>query len=888
MDWWNRSSNLNETMKNGKKSPPRIAKWIISRLSYYEKEHALADAIEADYFDIQARYGAILSWVWYWFCTFQTLFQYLKLSLLWSMIMFKNYLKIAFRCIKRRKIYSFINITGLAIGIAAAVLILLWVRDERSYDRFHANADRIYRAAQVFHYDEYHLEQANTPSILAPTILDECPEVELATRVRGYQDDYLVIADGKKFNESGLGIVDESFFRLFSFLVIEGNPGTILAGPQTVAISERAAEKYFGSSSAVGRTLTIFDEDFLVSGIFKTMPDNSHFHLDVLCSFASFERYHKPQWGMNVFKTYVLVREGSSIQALHEKLDDIVKNHMFDSEERYEATRAKGNYTKFPLRPLTDIHLRSHLLWEFEANGNATYVQFFTIIAVFILLIAVVNYTNLSTARSAGRAREVGIRKTVGSTRASLVRQFLIESILTSLMAMVLALIFIRILLPAFRQLVGKPWLKFQYIQNPLALPALVVLALLIGVIAGLYPSLFLSSFKPVAVLGGKFSQGLKNSILRNGLVVFQFSLSIVLLVGTLVVQKQMAFVQSQNLGYDRDQVVVLETFGELGQKLSALKETLLSDPSVVAVSASSSVPGTSFTNVGIRLEGRGRWLGTNLFIADQDFLDVMQLEMVEGRFFSKEFPTDRQAIILNESKVRALNEEDLLNKRIEGWVGGDQNYWFPVIGIVKDFHYESFHEPIKPLAMVMLNGVCPWSESYLSVRIKADNVRETIAQLRKSWGRIMPGTPFEFSFLDTIYDDQYRNEERTGRVFTIFTFFALFVACLGLLGLASFAAEQRTKEIGIRKVLGASIPGIILMMSREFTRWVLLANIIAWPIAYYLMNRWLQSFAYRSDIGLLVFIFSGFMALVIALLTVSFQAVKAATANPVDSLRYE
>lgn len=802
--------------------------------------------------------------------------------------MFKNYLKIAFRCIKRRKIYSFINITGLAIGMAAAMLILLWVRDERSYDQFHANADRIYRTAQEFHYDDYHLEQANTPAILAPTILDECPEVELATRVRGYEDDYLVIADGKKFNESGLGIADEVFFTLFSFPLIEGDPSTVLSEPQTVAISERAAEKYFGTSAAVGRTLTIFDEDFFISGIFENMPDNSHVHLDVLCSFASFERYHKPQWGMNVFKTYVLVREGSDLKALQDKLDDIVKNYMFDTEERYQATLAKGNYTKFPLQPLTDIRLRSHLLWEFEANGNGTYVQFFTIIAVFILLIAVVNYTNLSTARSAIRAREVGIRKTVGSTRTSLVRQFLIESILTSLMALSLALIFIQVLLPAFRQLVGKPWLQCQYIQNPVGLLALVALAVLIGVTAGLYPSFFLSSFKPVAVLGGKFSLGFKSSILRNGLVVFQFSLSIILLVGTLVVQKQMSFVQNQNLGFDRDRVVVIETFGELGQKLSTLKENLMRSPSVVAVSASSSVPGTSFTNVGIRLEGRESWLGTNLFIVDQDFLDVMQLEMVEGRFFSTQIPTDGQAIILNESKVRELGADDLLNKRIEGWVGGDQNHWFPIVGIVKDFHYESFHEPIKPLAMVRLHGTSPWREAYVSVRIHIDNVLETVAYIRKTWDETMTGTPFEFSFLDTIYDDQYRNEERTGRVFTIFTFFALFVACLGLLGLASFAAEQRTKEIGIRKVLGASVPGIILMMSREFTRWVLMANTIAWPIAYYTMQRWLQSFAYRSDIGLLVFILSGLIAMIIALLAVSFQAIKAATANPADSLRYE
>ena len=772
--------------------------------------------------------------------------------------------------------------------MAAAMLILLWVRDERSYDRFHANSDRIYRAAQVFNYDDYHLEQANTPSILAPTMLEKCPEVKLATRVRGYQGDFLVIADGKKFNESGLGIADEVFFRIFSFPFIEGNPSTALSEPQTVAISERAAEKYFGSSSAIGRTLSIFDEDFHVSGIFKNMPDNSHVHLDVLCSFVSFERYQKPQWGMNVFKTYVLLREGSSLAAVQEKLDDIVKNHMFDSEENYEAAQAKGNYTKFPLQPLTDIHLRSHLLWEFEASGNMTYVQFFTIIAVFILIIAIVNYINLSTARSAGRAKEVGIRKTAGSTRASLVHQFLIESILTSFISLILALIFMQFLLPAFRQLVGKPWLQIAYIQEPLSLLAVVTLTVLIGISAGIYPSLFLSSFKPAAVLGGKLSQGFKSSILRNGLVVFQFSLSIILLVGTLVVQKQMAFVQSQNLGYDRDQVVVVKTFGALSQKLSPLKETLLRNPSVLAVSASSSVPGTPFTNVGFRLEGTTGYRGTNLFIVDEDFLNVNQLELVEGRFFSTEISSDEKALILNESWARALNVDDLLHKRIEGWVGGDQNHWFPIIGIVKDFHYESFHEPIKPLGMVLLNGVCPWEESYMSVKIRTKNVRETVAKIEKAWDTIMPGMPFEFSFLDSIYNDQYRNEDRTGRVFTIFTFFTLFVACLGLLGLASFAAERRTKEIGIRKVLGASAPGVVLMISREFTRWVLLANIIAFPLAYFTMRRWLQSFAYRSDIGWLVFLLSGCIALVIALLTVGFQALKAATANPVDALRYE
>jgi putative ABC transport system permease protein len=873
---------------NNKTHIPRNALNFLLKFMDLEERENFSEYMDSVYRGIHRTKGRRAARRWFWSQFTLSLPRLVKKSFEGDIIMMTNYLKVAFRCIKRHKIYSFINIIGLAIGMAAAMLILLWVRDEHSYDRFHANADRIVRAAQVFHYDDYHLEQANTPAILAPTILETCPEVELATRFRGYQGDYLVIADGKKFNESGLGIADEAFFKLFSFPLIEGDSSTVLSEPQTVIISKRAAKKYFGSSAAVGRTLTIFDEDFLIIGIFKNMPDNAHFHLDVLCSFVSFERYQEPNWGLNAFKTYLLLREGSSIQTLQDKLDDIVKNHMFDSAERYKATLAKGNYTKFPLQPLRDIHLRSNLLWEFETNGNGTYVRFFTIIAVFILLIAVVNYTNLSMAQSASRVREVGIRKTIGSTQTSLVRQFLIESILTSLIALILALIFIQVLLPAFRQLVGKSWLQISYIQNTIGLPALVALAVLIGVTAGLYPSFFLSSFKPAAVLGGRFSLGLKNSILRNGLVVFQFSLSIILLVGTLIVQKQMAFVQSQNLGFDRDQVVVIETYEELAQKLSTLKEFLLRDPSVLAVSASSSVPGTSFTNIGSRFEGTESWRGTNLFIVGQDFLNVMQLEMVEGRFFSKEIPTDGQAMIVNESKARELDVDDLLNKRIEMWVGGDRNEWFHIIGIVKDFHYESFHEPIKPLEMVMLHGTCQWPESFVSARIHTVNVLETMAHIRKTWREIMPGTPFEFSFLDKIYNDQYRNEERTGRIFTIFTFFALFVACLGLLGLASFAAEQRTKEIGIRKILGASVPGIILMMSREFIRWVLIASIIAWPIAYYIMHRWLQSFAYRSDIGLLVFILSGFIAMVIALLTVSFQTIKAAIANPVVSLRYE
>jgi putative ABC transport system permease protein len=802
--------------------------------------------------------------------------------------MFKNHLKIVLRKMQRQKAYTLINVAGLAIGLAAATFILLWVRDERSYDRFHKNADRIYRVYQAFHYGTYHLEQAQTPAVLAPSLKDECPDVELVTRVRGYRDEQIVKAGNRKFNERGLGIADEYFFRLFSFPLLAGDPATVLARPYAVAISAKAAKKYFGSTDAVGRVLTIFDEDYAVTGVFRDMPPQSHFHLDVLCSFASFKQYHEPAWGLNVFKTYALLRENGRPEAVAGQLTHLVKYHMFDSPKRYEAVIAKGDYTKFPLQRLTDIHLGSHLLWEFEANGNGTYVKFFTLIAVFILLIAAINYINLSTARSAGRAREVGIRKTVGSTRRSLIRQFLLESILTALLAMILSLAALAVLMPAFRNLVGKSWLVLPWAGNPLYLIPWTILIVLVGVTAGLYPAFFLSSFEPVAALSGKFSRGLKRSGLRNGLVVVQFSLSVLLLVATMVVGRQMRFIQTRDLGYDQDQVVVVRTYGELAQKLPVLKDALRRQPAVVSVSASSSAPGTGFTNIGMGLEGSGSNTGTNMYIVDADFLDVMKMEMAEGRFFDRTIPTDGQAVVLNQSMARKLGAPDLLGKRMNIWAGDKGNVLFPIIGIVKDFHYESFHEPIKPLVMVMLYGTVPWEDAYLSVRVRATEMTRTLADIRRTWESVMPGTPFNYSFLDSLYEAQYQNEARTGRVFGIFTFLAMFVACIGLLGLASYAVEQRTKEIGIRKVLGASVERLVLLLSSEFARWVALANLIAGPLAYYLMSRWLRSFAYRTDIGVLPFLFSALIVLGVAALTVGYHALRSAVAKPIDSLRYE
>ena len=799
--------------------------------------------------------------------------------------MLKNALNIALRKMNRQKIYTLINVWGLAIGMAGAIFILIWVRDEQSYDRFHSNAHRIYRVSQVHRLKGVVSSYTNTPAILARTLMQECPEVEFATSVKGDREGDFVHIGDRTYHETGIGITDASFFKIFSFPFSKGDPESALTSPQTVVISRTASDRYFGHSDPIGQTLTIFDDDFLVTGVFEDMPPNSHFHFEVLCSMVSFDQWKEPAWMWNPFKTYVLIHSDADIAMLQTKLNDIASTHMFGGD--YAAWAAKGNYKVLPLQPLTDIHLNSHLLGEFEANGNAMHVHFFTIIAGFIIVIAAVNYTNLSTARSTGRALEVGIRKTVGSSRVSLIRQFLSESVLMSLLSLILALITVQVFMPAFRLLVGKSWLDIPYLKSPMMILPVVMLAILIGLIAGFYPSLFLSSVPPIAVLGGKYRSGMKRSRLRNMLVVFQFTLSVMLLSGTLIVRKQMAYVQNRDLGFQREHVVVLQTLGQINQRLGAFKHALLSHPDVTAVSASSSVPGKGYTSVGFHVEGsHDSWPATIRIRADADFPEVMQLHMREGRFLDEKITSDRRAVVLNTSKALDIGKEDLYKKRIQ--IGGMGEEPFHVIGIVEDFHHESFHEPVKPMGIIILSEATGWSESYISVRIHSDQIVKTISFIRQVWEDFIPGSPLMYSFLDSIYDDMYRNEHRTGRIFTLFSAFTLFVACLGLLGLASYAAEQRKKEFGIRKTLGATASGIIVLLSREYFQLIILANGIACPLTYLLMKRWLQSFAYRTSIDIFIFLAACIMVLTIGCLAVIYHSIKVAMANPVNSLRYE
>lgn len=795
--------------------------------------------------------------------------------------MLKNYLKIAFRNIFKQKGYSFINITGLAVGIACSIFILLFVRYERGYDRFHEKADRIYRVAVKAVIGETRIGQTFTPAILTPTFLNDYPEVLHSIRFQDYDDRVLVRYGDNIYNEPRVIMTDAAIFDVFTFSFIKGNPETALTKPNTVVVSEATAQKYFAASDPMNQIIKIRNDNYRITGIFQNMPSNSHFHFDIISSINSTQGINNTAWFANNYQTYILLKKGITQNDLESKFPDLVKRYLWKNRN-YDEWAAKGNFWEYYLQPLTDIHLNSDLNGEFEANGNATYVNIFSIIAAFILLIACINYMNLSTARSANRAREVGMRKVVGSTRLPIIRQFLTESILSSLIALVLALVLVQVLLPSFNNLVNKP-LTIPYTENLYIIPGLIGFVLIIGILSGSYPSFFLSSFKPVSILKGNLQSSSKNIGLRNGLVVVQFSISIFLFVGTFIVYQQMEYFQNKKLGFDKEHVVVINTSQPLAERSDPFKAALRKNAGVLSVSGSRHTPGRSFNNIGFNPEGKEQGITLNLMLGDYDFLETLKLEMRSGRFFSREFTTDSLGMIINEKTAELLSWEEPIGKHISG-LGRK----FHVIGVVKDFHYESLHQTVRPMALLMLNGAVQWPERYILVRIQTSDIPAMVSLIKDSWQEFAADLPFEYSFLDDDFDQLYHNEQQTGKVFTLFSFLAIFIACLGLFGLASYSAEQRRKEIGIRKVLGAAVPGIVVMQSKEFSKWVLLANVIAWPVAYFVMNGWLQNFAYRIHMNWIVFFFAGLLALLITWMTVSYQAVKAAVMNPVNALMYE
>ncbi|MGD9346727.1 MAG: ABC transporter permease [Candidatus Aminicenantes bacterium] len=863
-------------MKKNMKRAPKMAKRLFDRIVKSEEKSTIVGDIEEFYHDLCEARGAFRAKLWFWTQILLSLPFFIKNSFYWRGLMFQNIIRITFRNISKHKAYYFINVAGLSIGIVCFILIALFITDELSYDRYHEKADRIYKAGVRALWADNEFHGCVSPASLSRTLVAEFPEVEVSTRLRRYGFPVIRYED-KVFSEERWYWADDTFFDVFTVPFLQGDPKTALTEPNSVVITESTARKYFGTGNPLGKSLNSDNRrDYQVTGVIEDVPHNSHVHYDFLASFITIEDGSDQNWISNNFPTYFVLKDGISHKDFETKLQLIVEKYVAPQLETvFGATldemKASGGSIRYFITPLTDIHLHSHLRFEHEPNSDIAYVYIFSVVAFAILLIACVNFVNLATARSAGRAKEVGVRKTIGSNRTQLVRQFLAETIVLGFIATMVALPIIHFLLPFFNDLTGKN-LSVPYLENASTIPLIMGIALVVGLVAGIYPAVFLASFDPVAVLKGESVGRTRRSWMRNVLVVFQFAVSVTLIIGTLVVYRQLDYIQNKNLGFNKDQVVVIKKADDIGQKIRAFKQELLRFPGVVSASNSSNLIGDFFGDNLYRQIDQPKEKNQLIWRmwTDQDYSKTFELEFIEGRYFTEEPQEGRREVVLNQSGAKILGYEDAVGKRIIDLDGRD----FTIIGVVKDFHFESLHKELNPLI------IHPYSPR--------GNVRETLSSMKKSWEKYALNQTFEYEFFDDHFARLYRSEEKTGTIFFSFSLLAIFIASLGLSGLTAFITQQRTKEIGIRKVLGASVSGILFLYTKQFTRWVIVANIIAWPLAYFAMNKWLENFAYRASIGVGTFILSALLALLIALLTVSFQTIRAAIANPVDSLRYE
>jgi len=785
--------------------------------------------------------------------------------------MFKNYLKLAWRSLYKQKSYSFINITGLSIGMACCIILFLFLQNELSFDRYHANADRIFRAVLQYESEGEVRLSATTPAPLGPALIHEFPEVEQAVRLG--ENEFLVTFGNMRFYER-IFYADPELFEVFYFPLLEGDPASVLASPRSILVSESMSRKYFGGRSARGQVLSLYDRDYTVTGVFKDVPLNSHFRFDFLVPFEPMTQRNREQWGVSNYYTYLLLKGPDAVASYDSKISALVEKYRGrESTEVYKVS--------YPLQPLTRIHLHSQLRGEIEPNGNFGTVILFSVITLFILLIACFNYINLSTARCTTRAREIGLRKVIGAGRIQIIGQFLGESFLFVFVSFVLAFGLVEAFLPLFNSFAGRN-LAADYVQN---LPLLLFLSsvyLFVGFFSGSFVSFYVSGFQPIKVMKGIFSGGSKIPHFRRVVIVGQFAITTLFLVSALVILGQLKFMKNKDLGFDKDHVINIPI---LDEKVFAGRERIKSEflrlPNVLAACASSFAPGDKMWHQNYSYEGMpaGEYAMIRWIAVDYDFLQTLNIRLTQGRDFSKEFPTDPgRAYILNERAVEELGWSDPLGKMFKIVDEGT------VIGIVEDFHFSSLHEQIEPMALC----IYPEGFEHLSVRIEGDFVSETLASLEKTWKNVAPGQAFSYSFLDMDLDRLYGDEARLGRIIGSATFLSLLIASLGLFGLASFSIERRIKEIGIRKVLGASVGRVVGGLGKDFARWIFVASVISWPIAYYAMFRWLQNFAYRMRIGIWIFVLSAAVALTTSVVTIGFQAVKAALKNPVEILRYE
>jgi putative ABC transport system permease protein len=805
--------------------------------------------------------------------------------------MLKNYIKIAWRNLIRQKAFSFINIFGLSIGIATCLVIMLYVYHEMSYDRFNEKSDRIVRVVFRGFIGGGEMKEANVMPPVAKTLKKDFPEVLESTRIQNGGSP-LISYGNKTFKENEVGFADANFFDVFTVPLLKGNAKTALVEPNTVVISQEFAKKYFGNEDPVGKVLTFksWKSNYKVTGVYDKIPARSHFHFEIIGSLVTNPDAKTDSWMTSGYYTYLVLPEGYDYKKLEAKLSQIIDKYAGPQLTKafgmsLEDFRKKGNNIGLFLQPLTDIHLKSDLTGDIASHGDISYIYIFSAIAVFMLLVACINFMNLSTASASKRAKEVGIRKVMGSLKSELVRQFLVESILVTLIAFSISILFVYLAIPVFNNLAGSE-LSLALITNLWVLPSMVVFAVLIGCLAGSYPAFFLSSFKPIAVLKGKFVTSTSSGpTLRSSLVVFQFFISIVLIISTVVVHRQLSYIQNKKLGYNKEQVLVIQDTWQLGESNEIFKNSLLQDPRIASLSSSSFLPAgnTNFNNFSVYPEDKvGQFVKAPRHTIDENYLQTMGIELSAGRNFSKDMASDSTGVIINETAAKALGwANDAIGHKVTGLADNNgTEIAYHIVGVVKDFHFTSLHDAITPLIMTLGRD-----NGNMILKVKTADISGLLASIKSKW---TSDEPFAYSFMDERFTNTYRAEQKVGNILNIFAGLTIFVACLGLFGLATFTAQQRVKEIGVRKVLGASVMNITTLLSRDFIKLVLIAIVIASPVAWYLSNKWLQAFAYRIDISIWMFVLAGLAAIVIALATVSFQAIKASLANPVKSLRSE
>jgi putative ABC transport system permease protein len=806
--------------------------------------------------------------------------------------MLNNLIKHSLRSFKRQRAYIIINVLGLSIGIACSLLIALFVINEASYDKYNTKKDRIFRMILNGKIGGQELTAAYTPAIMGPTIPKEFPEIEDFLRMTN-EGPTTVEYNNQAFTEDHIVEADSSFFNFFSIPVLKGDPKNLLNAPRKVVLSESAAKRIFGNENPIDKPLKIGSDSvrYTVTGVMGDIPVNSHFEASMISSFMTNPRSNDPGWMNNSFSTYLLLKPNSSYKTVDDKMSELIVKYVGPEAQRFLGITitdfiAQGNKYRFYLQKLTDIHLDTSVQQEFKASSDPKYLKIFGSIAILIVLIAAVNFMNLSTAQSSRRAKEVGIKKIGGSSRGMLITQFLSESFILSFISLVFALIFIKVTIPYFNNLLGAN-LVLNLFARWYVIPVLILFSVIVGFLAGSYPALFLSSFNPYEVLKGSVKNSMKNGRLRRVLVVFQFAVSILLIVGTLVMYRQIKFMLNKDVGFKKEQLLVINRAEALGPRIKSFKEAVKGISGVFNIASSTAVPGRNNNNNGYKMEGRKDetfLLQTNWI--DYDYLDTYGMTLTSGRSFKESFTTDQQACLINESAFKNFAITDLEKARFMQPHDSGKVTYLPVIGVVKNFNFESLRNPIQPYIFRFKTDENLWG--YVTVKLSAQNYSKTINEIEKIWKEYVPNSPLQYYFIDADFEKMYSQEKQNAQMAVIFSILAIFIASLGLFGLTSFTVEQRTKEIGVRKAMGSSVTGIYVVISREVIILVSISALIAWPIIYYIAGRWLENFYYRINLGLLSFAAGLTIALGIAILTISYRILSAARINPAQSLKYE